>query len=68
MTSQTDKRAGRVFVEVFTDDSKLQQGLLAINNRMDAWSQQLSGMGMKAMMAAEGIGKHLFHVLRCFMP
>ena len=52
MPGQTDIRAGRAFVEVFTDDSKLQQGLLAINKRMDAWSQQLSGMGMRAMMAA----------------
>ncbi len=52
MPSQNDIRAGRAFVEVFTDDSKLQQGLLAINKRMDAWSQQLSSMGMKAMLAA----------------
>ena len=52
MASQNDIRAGRAFVEVFTDDSKLQQGLLAINKRMEAWSQQLSGMGMRAMVAA----------------
>ena len=52
MPSQTDIRAGRAFVEVFTDDSKLQQGLIAINKRMDAWSQRLSGMGMKAMATA----------------
>ncbi|MCL2348886.1 MAG: phage tail tape measure protein, partial [Planctomycetaceae bacterium] len=55
MPSQGDICAGRAFVEVFTDDSKLQQGLLAINKRMDAWSQQLSGMGMKAMMAAGAV-------------
>ncbi|MCL2118884.1 MAG: phage tail tape measure protein [Planctomycetaceae bacterium] len=52
MPNQGDIRAGRAFVEVFTDDSKLQQGLIAINKRMDAWSQQLSGMGMKAMAVA----------------
>ena len=52
MAGQGDIRAGRAFVEVFTDDSQLQQGLLAINKRMDAWSQQLSGMGMQAMLAA----------------
>jgi len=48
MPNQGDIRAGRAFVEVFTDDSKLQQGLLAINKCMDAWSQQLSGMGLRA--------------------
>ena len=40
MPGQGDIRARRAFVEVFTDDSKLQQGLIAINKRMDAWSQQ----------------------------
>ena len=52
MAGQGDIRAGRAFVEVFTDDSQLQQGLLAINKRMDAWSQQFSLMGMRAMAAA----------------
>lgn len=52
MANQGDIRAGRAFVEVFTDDSKLQQGLLAINKRMDAWSQKLNSMGIKAMAAA----------------
>lgn len=40
-------RAGRAFVELFADDSKLKKGLLSASNRLDAFGKKAGDIGLK---------------------
>lgn len=42
-------RAGRAFVELFTDDSKLARGLKAASARLKAWGESIASMGKRVM-------------------
>jgi len=52
--SQTAVRAGRAFVELFTDDSKMRRGLAMASRRFKAWGASLTASGAK-VMAAGGV-------------
>lgn len=53
MTASTGIRAGRAFVELFADDSRLVRGLKAAQKKIAAFGSAVSGMG-KRMMALGG--------------
>ncbi len=42
-------RAGRAFVELFADDSKLVRGLRAAQAKLKAFGAAVTGMGLKMM-------------------
>lgn len=50
-------RAGRAFVEIFTDDTKLQKGLKTASQRMRAFGASVSAIGQKLLaLGAAGAG------------
>ncbi|MCC5829763.1 MAG: phage tail tape measure protein [Phycisphaeraceae bacterium] len=52
MSEATAIRAGRAFVELFADDSRLVRGLRAAEKRLKAFGQRIRNLGLKLM----GIG------------
>ena len=57
MPSASGIRAGRAFVELFADDSKLVRGLKAASTKLKAWGASIGSLGktlMTAGMAALG--------------
>ena len=53
-TSAGDIRAGRAFVELFTEDSKLVRGLRASGDKLKAWGSRVNAIG--AAVLASGVG------------
>ena len=47
MSSASPIRAGRAFVELFADDSKLVRGLRRAEKRLKAFGQSIRNMGLK---------------------
>lgn len=48
-------RAGRAFVELFADDSKLVSGLKAASAKLKAWGGAITALGAKIFAAGSGI-------------
>jgi TP901 family phage tail tape measure protein len=60
-------RAGRAFVELFADDSKLVRGLKAASTKLKAWGSTVTGMGMKLMAGGAAIVGPLLAATKTFM-
>lgn len=60
-------RAGRAFVELFADDSKLVRGLKAASGKLKAWGATVTGIGLKTMAAGAAIATPLMAATRVFM-
>ena len=60
-------RAGRAFVELFTDDSKLVRGLKAASGKLKAWGSTVTGMGMKLMAGGAAIVGPMLAATKTFM-
>jgi hypothetical protein len=45
-------RAGRAFVELFADDSKLVRGLRAASAKLKAWGRSVTAIGMQMLRTA----------------
>ncbi|HEV8068697.1 MAG TPA: phage tail tape measure protein [Planctomycetaceae bacterium] len=48
-------RAGGAFVELFSDDSKLQRGLKAAGTKLKSWGKDVSGIGTKVFEAGAAV-------------
>ena len=60
-------RAGRAFVELFTDDSKLVRGLRAASGKLKAWGSTVTGMGVKLMAGGAAIVGPMLAAVKTFM-
>lgn len=56
MASAAGIRAGRAYVELFTDDSKLVRGLNSAATRLKSWGAGLSSIGKRAAVGLGGSG------------
>jgi len=57
MARSNSVRAGRAFVELFADDSKLVRGLRAAEKRLKAFGDRISQVGDPTIKAAKAIVK-----------
>ena len=48
-------RAGRAFVELFTDDKRLVRGLKAASKKLKAWGASITSLGTKIFAAGAGV-------------
>ena len=48
-------RAGRAFVELFADDSKLVRGLKAASRKLEAWGKGIRDVGLKLSAAGAAV-------------
>lgn len=60
-------RAGRAFVELFADDSKLVRGLRAASGKLKAWGSTVTGMGVKLMAGGAAIVGPMLAAAKTFM-
>jgi hypothetical protein len=59
-------RAGRAFVELFTDDRKLVAGLRAASAKLKSWGDSLSTVGRKLMTASAAVLTPLIGATKVF--
>jgi len=59
-------RAGRAFVELFADDSRLVRGLNAASAKLKAWGQGVTAMGQKFLAAGAAVGTAFFAAGKLF--
>jgi len=55
MSSASGIRAGRAYVELFADDSKLVRGLRNAGKRLESWGKGISGLGTKVAAAGAAV-------------
>ena len=55
MTSSLGIRAGRAFVELFADDTRLVRGLRIAEARLKAWGNSVRSIGAKLFAAGGGV-------------
>ena len=60
-------RAGRAFVELFADDSKLVRGLKAASGKLKAWGKTVTSLGMKIMAGGAAIVGPMLAATKTFM-
>lgn len=66
MANQGGIRAGRAFVELFADDSRLVRGLNAASAKLKAWGQSVTAMGQKFLAAGAAAGGAFFAAGKLF--
>lgn len=66
MANQGGIRAGRAFVELFADDSRLVRGLNAASAKLKAWGQSVTAMGQKFLAAGAAAGGAFFAAAKIF--
>jgi len=55
MAAQSGIRAGRAFVELFADDSRLVRGLKRASARLRSWGRSITSMGARIAAAAAAV-------------
>ncbi len=63
----SDIRAGRAFVEVYADDSKLRRGLANASRQLKQFGEDVSSLGTKFMALGAGIVSPLLAATKQFM-
>src|ERR1035441_987110 len=59
-------RAGRAFVELFTDDSKLVRGLASAQKKLTAFGSQVAGLGKKMAALGSAVAAPLIAAAKSF--
>jgi hypothetical protein len=59
-------RAGRAFVELFADDSRLVRGLRGAETKLKAWGQTITGMGAKILAGGTALAAPLVASTKVF--
>ena len=67
MADSSAIRAGRAFVELFADDSKLVRGLKAASTKLKAWGAGIRSLGTKVFAAGAGLLAPMLLSVRNFM-
>ena len=60
-------RAGRAFVELFADDSKLIAGLRKASAKLQSWGREVQGIGMKVFAGGAAVLTPLVAAAKTFM-
>jgi TP901 family phage tail tape measure protein len=60
-------RAGRAYVELFADDSRLVRGLRAASAKLRAWGGSITGMGYRIMAAGAAMAAPFAIATKAFM-
>jgi hypothetical protein len=67
MAGSSDIRAGRAFVEVYADKTKLTRGLKSVSADLKAFGAGVSALGKKFMLLGAGIAAPLLAATKSFM-